>query len=141
MNNQQLDRYAFLWTEARLVIGAIALFIGGVPPALRFFGWFPLISVLLTLCWIVSGVVSAYLLYRWYEHGWHLFGKRDQKDTAAFAVNILTGFNLGVAGLLGTNIGMTISSGYAAFVITGAVYLVTAVYLWRRWSSHGEKLF
>lgn len=141
MNYHQWDRYGFLWSEARLVIAALALFLGGVPPALRFFGWFPLVGALLLICWVVSGLVSAYLLYRWFEHNWHLFGAKRPLDMAVFAVNIVSGLNLGIAGLIGRNIGMSISSNYTVFVIVALVYLASAAQLYIRWNSNGEKLF
>lgn len=141
MNSHQLDRYGFFWSEARLLIAALALFLGGVPPALRFFGWFPLVGSLLFISWVFSGLVSVYLLYRWYEHKWHLFGGKQPLDVAAFSVNIISGLNLGAAGLIGRNIGMSISSNYVIFILVAIVYLASAVYLYRRWSGHGEKLF
>ena len=141
MNNHQLDRYSFWWSEARLVIAALALFLGGVPPALRFFGWFPLTGALLLICWVISGVVSAYLLYRWFTHHWHVFGGKQPLDVAVFLVNIISGLNLGIAGLIGRNIGMSISSNYAVFVVVALVYLASAVHLYRRWNAHGQKLF
>lgn len=67
MKPDKLERYSFLWSEARLIIGAVALFIGGVPLLLAF-NPIPslsgLLGSLLTLAWIISGLASLYLLYR-----------------------------------------------------------------------------
>lgn len=141
---QKLERYSFLWSEARLLIAAIALFIGGIPPAVA---WNPvpslygIIGSLLTLAWIISGVAAAYLIYRWYTGGQRLFGGKVPLDTGAFFVMVVSGFNLGLAGLMGSNIGMSISSNQLVFYIIGALYIVSAVYLYRRWNANGQKLF
>ncbi len=140
----KLERYSFLWSEARLLIAAVALFIGGVPPVLAFnpvSAFYSLLSSLLTLCWIISGVASVYLLYRWNKNGKKLFAVSKQYDTAAFLVMIVTGFNLGITGLIGTNIGMSIFSGRLIFTIGGAIYLITLYYLHTRWNESGKKLF
>jgi uncharacterized membrane protein YuzA (DUF378 family) len=139
-----LERYAFLYSEARLIIAAVALFIGGIPPILYFLPIMPLYGLIvlgLKLAWIISGAASAYLVYRWYVGGQKLFGKKDTKDTVAFFVSIVSGINLGIVGLLGINIGMTMVSSYGIFMVTGLVYLASAAYLYQRWSSHGRKLF
>lgn len=142
---ESLERYAFLWSEARLVSAAIALFLGGIPPILKIFGYmsplYGLVSSLLVIAWVISGIVSGYLIYRWHKGGQLLFGGKDQKDTAAFFLNVVTGFNLGFAGLSGTNIGMEITMNQIVFLIVGILYLATAVYLWKRWKAHGERLF
>lgn len=135
-----LERYAFLWSEARLVIAAVALLIGGVPPVLFILPSIPLVGAGLTLCWVISGVASAYLLYRWFPHK-TLFGKQETTDKIAFFVSVVSGFNLGVTGLLGTNIGMSLSSNYIVFVLTALVYLAAAGYLFKRWKESGQKLF
>lgn len=144
MNPNQLERYSFLWSEARLVIAAIALFIGGVPvlrvllpiPAL-----FDLVGLVLTLTWIISGAASAYLLYRWISAKQILFGRKVTLDTVAFFVSVVSGINLGLAGLMGRNIGMSILSSYFIFVVTALIYLASAVYLYRRWNASGKKVF
>src|SRR3989338_5547988 len=140
----QLDKYSFLWSQTRLVIAAIALFIGGVPPVLAFnpFGaLYGLISPLLTLSWIISGVASVYLLYRWSTNRQMLFGGKTQMDLIAFFVSVVSGLNLGITGLLGTNIGMTISSNQFVFFIVGVIYLGAFVHLFRRWNAVGQKIF
>jgi hypothetical protein len=136
----QLERNSFLWSEARLVIAAVALFLGGIPPITYLLGG-STVWGLLKLAWIVSGVASAYLAYRWYTGGQTVFGGKDQKDIAAFAVSVLSGLNLGWTGLSGNNIGMSIASGKLVFLLAGALYLVAAWHLWRRWSARGQKLF
>lgn len=137
-----LERYAFLWSEVRLLIAAIALLIGGVPPILYFFPFgFGLITLLLKLSWIISGVASVYLLYRWFTGSQKLFGHKDTKDTVAFIIMTLSGINLGLVGLIGQNIGMSIASSYAVFVITAVIYLASAYHLYTRWNKSGQKLF
>lgn len=140
----KLEKYSFLWSELRLLIAAVALFIGGVPPILfliRVPFLYGIIGTLLTLCWIVSGLASGYLLYRWFTGGKRVFGTNDWKDTTAFFVSVISGFNLGIAGLSGSNIGMAISSNSILFIIVGMLYLVSAWYLFKRWKESGKKLF
>jgi hypothetical protein len=142
MTDDKLELYSFYWSEARLLIAALALFLGGTPPFIYYFpGLYMRTGSLLTLAWIISGVVSAYLIYRWNKGGKKVFGKNVQLDTYAFFVNVVTGFNLGLAGLIGRNIGMSISSNKTVFIIVGILYLVTAGYLWKRWSESGKRLF
>ncbi|TSC87150.1 MAG: hypothetical protein G01um10148_255 [Parcubacteria group bacterium Gr01-1014_8] len=139
----KLERYSFLWSEVRLVIAAVALLLGGIPPALYLLpipALYGLIIVLLKLAWIVSGAASAYLLYRWYIGGRKVFGGNDMKDNVAFFVSVISGINLGIVGLLGTNIGMSITSNYIVFVIVALLYLAAAYQLYTRWKSHGEKI-
>jgi len=141
---EKLERYSFLWSEARLVIAAVALFLGGIPPVIAFNpipALYGLVSSLLTLAWIISGVVSCYLFYRWNENGKMLFGAKEGLDTATFFVNIVSGFNLGLAGLIGRNIGMSISSNYLVFVAVGLLYLASFAHLYRRWHARGQKVF
>jgi len=133
-----LEKYAFFWSEVRLIIAALALFLGGTPPVLLLFSAHGLVGLLLKLSWIVSGVASAYLLYRWFSGGQKLFGHKNTKDTIAFFVMVLSGINLGVVGLIGNNIGMSISSSYAVFVITAVIYLVSAYHLYTRWNAAGK---
>ena len=139
----QLERYSFLWTETRLVIAAVALLMGGpllytVFPIPSLFG---LLRLLLTLGWLISGFASGYLFYRWYFGSKTLFGHKKQLDTIAFLVSVVSGVNLGLAGLFQKNLGMSIFSTYGFWVIAGIAYLVTAAYLFRRWKESGEKIF
>ncbi len=138
-----LEKYSFLWSEARLLIGALALFMGGVPPIYLIAtpAIFGLVSSLLTLSWIISGAVALYLLSRWVKGGMKLFGKKDLKDMAAFIVMNVTGLNLGITGVTGFNIGFSLISGYTILAVTGVVYLITAAYLYQRWMKHGKKFF
>lgn len=136
----KLEKYSFLWSEARLLVAAIALFIGGKPPVLLILP-IPIVYSLLTIAWIISGLVSGYLLYRWHKNGKKLFGGKDKKDTIAFFVNVVSGFNLGITGLVGTNIGMSISSNYIVFIAAGFLYLVTAYHLWMRYTASNQKIF
>ena len=137
-----LERYSFYWSETRLAIAALALFLGGYPPVYYILpGMYAFTTPLLNLAWIVSGLVSAYLIYRWNQGGRKLFGAHDNLDMYAFFVNVVSGFNLGLAGLIGKNIGMQISSNHMVFVLVGVLYLVSAWHLWKRWNSAGKRLF
>lgn len=140
---EKLLYYSFIWSEIRLIIASVALFLGGIPPLIRFnpfFGLYETLGTLLTLCWIISGIASAYLIYRWNIGGRTLFGRKETLDTVAFFVMIVSGFNLGIAGLLKINIGMSISSNYVLFVIVGLLYLFSAWHLFKEWKKFGKKL-
>lgn len=142
-----LERYAFLWSEARLVIAAVALFLGGVPPVVYLFKGIGLTSqiwVLLPLFWIVSGVAAGYLGYMWFVRGQSIFGGKDTLDLAAFAVMVISGLNLGYAGLFDTNIGMSLtpySIMMPVYYAAGIVYLIAAYQLYRKWNASGKRLF
>jgi uncharacterized membrane protein YuzA (DUF378 family) len=140
-----LERNSFLWSEVRLIIAAVALFMGGVPPIYFIvpmtYSFFGIVRLGLTLAWIISGAASCYLLYGWSNHGQKLFGKKDQLDMIAFLVSVVSGINLGLAGILGHNIGMMIASGGAIFSLVGVVYIASAYQLYSRWKAHGERLF
>jgi len=137
----KLERYSFLWSEARLVIAAVALFLGAVPP-LRYLP-LPsgLMNTILTLSWIISGIAAVYLLYRWYKANWVVFGGKAQMDMAALGVSIVSGINLGLTGILRNNIGLSISSNQVVLIIVGVLYLAAAFQLYTRWSSYGKKIF
>lgn len=142
----KLEWYSFMWSQARLVLASIALFIGGIPVLWKFMSSsssvFGLANSLLGLSWIISGLASAYLLYRWNIGGQKLFGKKERMDSIAFFVSIISGFNLGLAGITGNNIGMSISGmSQILFVITGIVYIATMVYLHKQWNANGKKMF
>jgi len=138
MDQNKLEKYSFLWSEVRLVIAALALFLGGVPPVYRL--GFVGVAPLLTLCWVISGVAAVYLLFRWNKTKL-LFGGKNKWDMWAFFVMVISGINLGLAGLLARNIGMSILSGQLVFLVVGIIYLASAYRLWKRWKAHGEKLF
>ena len=140
MDKEKLECWSFWWSEIRLIIAAIALFLGGVPPVLKLLPGMPLVGAVLTICWIVSGVASLYLLYLWWGH-WRVFGGKDTADVVAFLIMCVSGLNLGFAGIFGRNIGMQINSSYAVFVLVALVYLVTAFYLNQRWRSNGKRVF
>lgn len=135
----KLERYSFIWSEARLIIAALALFLGGVPPITKILPY-SLTSPLLTVAWIVSGLASGYLLYRWYTNHQIIFGGKGPRDTTMFFVSVVSGLNLGVAGV-SKNIGMSISSNYIVFILVGILYILAAIHLFRRWQSSGQKLF
>ena len=136
-----LERMSFMWSEARLLIAALALFLGGVPPIIEFAGWLPGVGLGLTLAWVISGLASLYLAYRWFSAGEKIFGTGNSRDLLAFTVLVVSGINLGLAGVLGRNIGMSISSSYIVFIVVGLLYLWSAYYLWKRWKKHNERLF
>ena len=141
---ENMLRYSFLWNEARLVIAAISLLWGATPVLSRFmsssgYGIY-------VICSVISGVVGVYLLYLWNKAGRKLFGGNDRKDLIAFMIATLSGVHLGLGGLLGTNIAMSII-GYSgllftlAVIVTGLLYLWSAWHLWQQYKTHGEKLF
>jgi len=138
-----IEKYSLLWSEARLVLAAIALFAGGVPavyviaPTL---GAFALVRVLLTLGWIISGVASLFLLYRWNAKGRKVFGGSEKKDIAAFWVMVVSGVNLGIAGISNVNIGFSITTVRLILILVAFAYLASAWHLYRRWKASGEQL-
>src|SRR4051812_7872510 len=97
MRPQDIALYSFWWSEARLLIAAVALLLGGVPPIYLLAppSLFGLARLGLVLCWIVSGLASGYLLYRWYDSGQKLFGHKDHTDTITFLILVISGINLG----------------------------------------------
>ncbi|MBX4192509.1 hypothetical protein KW798_03430 [Candidatus Parcubacteria bacterium] len=139
-NPTKLERWSFMWSEARLLIAAVALFIGGVPPIVFIAPSLAMVGIL-KLAWLISGAASLYLLYRWVKNGQRVFGSKETKDSLAFLVMNISGLNLGITGLLGTNIGMSISSNQTVFVVAGALYVVCAVYLYNRFRAHHHKVF
>jgi len=140
MNPKQLEIYSFWWSEVRLVIAAVALFIGGVPPIYLLAppAMFGMARLGLVICWIISGIAAGYLLYRWYDGGQKIFGGKDHKDTLAFLVMVVSGLNLGFTGVFGRNIGMSIASGRLVFIVVAIIYLVAAWHLWSRYKKHGK---
>ncbi len=141
---EKLERYAFLWSLAKLGVAALSLFFGATPfiyniPVLMRFG-----SSLLPLSWLISGVAAGYLLYRWHKGGQKLFGGTDKKDKVLFFVLGVTGINLGLTAF-GNNIGMSLLYGMPiadiVFKLTALVYLFTLYHLYTRWQASGEKLF
>lgn len=137
-SHSMLEQYSFYWSELRLLIAALALFLGGIPPVYYFFGYS--FSGLLNLCWIISGVASVYLLFRW-SKAKTLFGGKDNLDLAAFFVMVVSGLNLGITGLMGRNIGMSIASSKLIFIVVGIIYLASAYHLHKRWKHNGRKIF
>lgn len=134
-----------MWSEARLIISAVALFLGGVSPLLGLFptaDHYSAVWPILKISWIISGITSAYLLYRWSEKK-TLFGKKNLWDRIAFLVTVVSGLNLGVTGFLGTNIGMSLVEGRSemVFIVTGMIYVATAIYLLMRWKDSDQRIF
>ncbi len=142
MRPATLVRYAFYWSQARLLIAAAALFLGGVPPLIYLFPAFADVGAnILYVFWIVSGIVSAYLLYHWLRADQKLFGHQDYWDLAAFWVSIISGINMGFNGIFHINIGMRISTDPTVFMIVGVIYLLAALRLFTRYRGHSNKLF
>ncbi|MBC7836498.1 hypothetical protein H7X87_01845 [Acetobacteraceae bacterium] len=143
LQHDGLEKWSFIWSEVRLLVAAVALFLGGVPPLLYLFPTGDTIEpvvLALKIAWIISGLASAYLLYQWVGKR-RLFGKKDTWDTTAFFVSVVSGFNLGITGIFGQNIGMSLVNNSTVFIVVGLIYVVTAVYLFRRWQASGNKLF
>jgi len=141
---ENLEKYSFLWSEARLIIAAFALLLGGTPPLYWLLGssvFYGLVGTILTLSWLISGAASVYLGWRWYTGGQKVFGKKDMRDTVMFFVSVISGINLGLVPLIGNNIGMRIAWGGFVFTVTALLYVVAAVHLWMRWNAHGKKVF
>lgn len=143
MKTAQIETYSFWWSEVRLVIAAIALFIGGVPPIYLVVpsSVFGITVLLLKICWVVSGLTAGYLLYRWYEEGQKLFGHKDHYDTIAFLVLAVSGLNLGFAGIFGRNLGMSISTNHVVLIVVAICYLLAAWQLWSHSKKHAGKIF
>jgi hypothetical protein len=130
-----------MWSEARLLLAAVALLMGGVPAIFLVMPGSPLTLSLLHLAWLITGAATIYLAYRWHMAEHTLFGKKDSMDTFAYVVLLVSGINLGWVGVSGHNIGMSIWSGRFIFVVVGILYLWTAYYLWNRWNKAGKRLF
>jgi hypothetical protein len=145
MKLDNILRYSFLWNQARLVIAALSLMLGGFPIALKIFGSSSsAVGSFLSLAWIISGLAAGYLLYSWYKAGKKVFGGEEKKDCVAFWIAIISGLHLGWAGLTGTNVGMTVvPSGLLTLVMlaAGVLYLWSAWHLHTRYKANGEKLF
>lgn len=141
----KLEYYSFLWSILSMLLTSLALFLGGIPPIYKLIssssGLYGLVSSLLTVSWLISGIAAGYLLYRWSKGGKTLFGGKNSLATTAFFVMIISGFNLGITGITGSNIGFSIFSS-SLFLMPGAViYLATAGFLLSRWKASGKKLF
>lgn len=139
----KLEYYAFMWSLARMVLAAVALLLGGVPVVYKILGYsaYSTVGSLLNLAWVISGVAAGYLLYMWFKNDKRVFGGSEQKDTVAFFVMIVSGFNLGLAGLDAGNIGLNMFRGDVFLYIGAAIYIVATYYLYTRWVSNGRQLF
>ena len=140
---EKLEKYSFNWSILRLVLGSAALFLGGVPPVLivnPIPSLYGVLSSLLHVAWIISGLASVYLLYRW-SLSKKVFGSAEKIDVYTFFIMIVTGFNLGITGLLGKNIGMAITTNRTVFFIVGVIYLACAYRLFTKSIKNGGKLF
>lgn len=99
------------------------------------------VGILLTIMWIMSGAAAVYLLYRWYKNKYMIFGGAGIYDKVAFLVSTVSGINLGIVGVIGTNIGMSISSNRTVFLVVALIYIISAAYLLQRWTTSGKKVF
>lgn len=142
-NPNKLERYAFLWSEVRLLVASVSLISGGVPVVFKIFrvGFYGLIVSFLNLFYILSGIASVYLLYRWNAGGRKLFGGNDTKDLVTFMIMNVSGINLGLMPILSKNLGMSFVAGQIFFVITGLAYIFSAYHLYTKWKANGEKVF
>jgi hypothetical protein len=143
-STNDLERYSFLWSEFRLIMTVLAFLLGGVPVlsvVLPFPALFGLVSVVLRLAWLFSGVVSVYLLYRWHINQMRVFGGQSALDLAAFFICVVPGINLGLVSIIGRNIGLSLISSPIFFRVMAIVYLVVAIYLYARWNASGKKIF
>lgn len=134
-----LERYAFWWLMALLVFSAAAMFMDARPALTLIVGYSA--WSLLKLAWIVSGAAAVYLVYRWNQTGKKVFGGDDSKDKLAFWFMILTGLNVGLTGVTGNNIYLSIFYGSLVYVATGVACLAAAYHMHTRWKANGEKLF
>ena len=140
---EKLERYAFLWSIARMVIAAFSLFFGAMPIIYRL-GSSSSFSSILPLLWLISGASAAYLLYLWHNAGHSLRAGNDNKSRAAFLIMIISGLNLGLAAV-GSNLGMNLvwdmPIADILFKVTAILYLLVAHYLFTQWKANGERLF
>lgn len=140
---EKLEYYAFMWSMARMLIAALSLVLGGpvVYEILGYQNMFSTVGALYDLACVISGVAAAYLLYLWFQNGNRVFGASDQKDTIAFFVMVVSGFNLGLVGLGAENPGLSIFSAQVFWYLGAAIHLAATYYLYTRWVSNGKRLF
>ena len=144
---ERLLRYAFLWSIARMMIGAVSLFFGVMPVLYRLMS--SAANTPLTLAYLITLAASGYLVYLWFsKHDKRVFGDDDMKDKVAFLIMSVTGLNLGLSAIINDNIGIglmqTVFSydlGELLFKAVAVIYLAVAYYLWKRWKENGEELF
>lgn len=142
MSPDNLIRYAFYWSLARMGIAVLSLFFGATPFLGKFVGY-----NLMMLAWLVSGVASVYLGYRWYTGGKTVFGGKNQKDTIAFLIMVVTGINLGYTAI-DTNVGMNFTYSLVGsmnlddivYKATAVLYALVAYYLYKRFKENGERV-
>lgn len=143
---EKLLHYSFLWSLLSILFTAFTLFLGASPVIFKiipssFSSLFSLVSSLLAASWIISGLAAGYLLYRWNTGGKMVFGGKKRHDLVAFFILVVTGLNLGFAGLFGSNIALSIITSSLLLKLGGVMYLVIVGYLFNRWSESGKKLF
>jgi len=95
---------------------------------------------LLDIAWIVSGIAAGYLVYEWLQHSRQVF-RGNRNATYAFWFMILTGVNVGIAGILGPNLFLNIFSSSLFHYVTGALCLFAAIYLFIAWRRSGGVIF
>lgn len=141
-SQHNLIKYSFYWLMLLLLFSAGAMFLGARPPVTLIFGYSSsAVWSILDICWIVSGVAAAYLVYQWQQHNRQVFGGRETKDRIAFWFMIVVGLNMGVAGIFGPNLFLNMFENKVVYVVAGGVCLIQAYHLWNRWRKSGEVLF
>jgi hypothetical protein len=120
----------------------MSLFLGGVPAVYLLVpaSMYSITTFALKLAWAISGVSAIHLLYRWYDSGQKIFSHKDHKDTLSFLLLIVSGLNLGFAGVFGVNLGMMIANGWILFVM-GVLYLLAAYQLWVSFKRNKNRVF
>jgi hypothetical protein len=137
LKRKSLLEWAFAWNQARLIIAGATLILAKKSPILTYFGIplvTPLAGTLMPLAWLLSGVVSVYLIYVWYNSGQTVFGGKEKIDLIAFWVATITGINLGFAAI-STNVGFAITP---AFLSTPAMILAGLLYFWTAYHMHSR---
>jgi len=145
IKNKSLLEWVFAWNQLRLVIAGATLVLAKQSPILMYL-YIPLITPLaaslMSLAWIISGLAGAYLIYAWNKAGRTIFGGNERKDVIAFWIATITGVHLGIAGLVGLNIGFSVTPmaiSTPIMIAAGLAYFWSAYHLHSRGGA--KKLF
>lgn len=140
LDSVRLDRLAIWWSLMRMVLVASILLFGYVP----LLGGLSFMAPFVPWLWMVSGLVSIYLAYRWFVSDMKLLNETDILATAAFWLMIISGLNLGLASF-GDNFGMAIVADVPMSDLilkaVGVAYLLSVGFLYRKWSQSGLLFF
>lgn len=140
LDSVRLDRLAIWWSLVRMVLVASVLLFGAVP----LLGQLVFLSPFVPWLWVVSGLFSVYLGYRWFVSDMKLVSHNDLLSTLSFLLVILSGLNLGLASF-SQNFGMFLVEDVlmSDFIVkaVGVLYLLVAGYLYRQWSESGYLSF